>query len=155
MVMPNDNFLFCLCLLICALLSHAFEMATPRNEHKHRWRPGRGLADSHDGINGINIRFHSLDQSLCMVARCGGGADDDGDDIVEKSANNTNRKSPTTAIVKWYMNQLNIHELRTKFISSGILALVADVCAQRVGHSMNLKSTGGNALLILDKINFK
>mmetsp|Transcript_29175 Transcript_29175/g.53812 ORF Transcript_29175/g.53812 Transcript_29175/m.53812 type:complete len:203 (-) Transcript_29175:180-788(-) len=49
------------------------------------------------------------------------------------------------------MNQLNTHELRTKFISSGILALVADVCAQRVGHSMNLKSTGGNALLILDK----
>jgi hypothetical protein len=70
---------------------------------------------------------------------------DDSDDDIEygkdgemKSILGENvRISTTSAIAGWYMNQMNSHELRTKFISSGVLAVVGDVCAQAAGHYMS------------------
>ncbi|KAL3811399.1 hypothetical protein ACHAXA_000478 [Cyclostephanos tholiformis] len=65
---------------------------------------------------------------------------EDGKDDEMKSILGENvRISPTTAIATWYMNQMNSHELRTKFISSGVLAVVGDVCAQAAGHYMSVE----------------
>ncbi|ACI64733.1 predicted protein, partial [Thalassiosira pseudonana CCMP1335] len=41
-------------------------------------------------------------------------------------------------IAKWYMNQMEHHELRTKCVSAGILGVVGDVCAQEVGRYFGL-----------------
>ena len=44
-------------------------------------------------------------------------------------------------IAKWYMNQINAHELRTKFISAGVLSLVGDVCAQNARRYLDDSSS--------------
>ncbi|KAL3773439.1 hypothetical protein ACHAW5_002616 [Stephanodiscus triporus] len=75
-----------------------------------------------------------------VVRPLDGGDDDleDGKDDEMKSMLGENvRISPATAIASWYMNQMNSHELRTKFISSGVLAVVGDLCAQTAGHYMS------------------
>ncbi|KAL7473782.1 hypothetical protein ACHAXS_014460 [Conticribra weissflogii] len=41
---------------------------------------------------------------------------------------------------KWYMNQMESHELRTKCISAGFLALAGDICAQELGHYLTSKN---------------
>jgi len=62
--------------------------------------------------------------------RCGASIDDD--NIKQKRF----ILSPQT-IASWYMNKLHTHELQTKFLSAAILALVGDLCAQKIGHYMN------------------
>ena len=66
--------------------------------------------------------------------RCGASIDDtiDDDNIKQKRF----ILSPQT-ITSWYMNKLHTHELQTKFLSAAILALVSDLCAQKIGHYMN------------------
>jgi hypothetical protein len=61
--------------------------------------------------------------------------------------------SPITTISTWYMSQMHTHELRTKFITSGILAVVGDICAQTAAHSMipPVGGTTGEAVYQLDK----
>lgn len=49
-------------------------------------------------------------------------------------------KSLPAAFGKWYMNQMESHELLTKCISAGFLALVGDVCAQELGHYLTSKN---------------
>mmetsp|Transcript_21558 Transcript_21558/g.46891 ORF Transcript_21558/g.46891 Transcript_21558/m.46891 type:complete len:319 (-) Transcript_21558:39-995(-) len=161
MVMPNDQFLFCLCLLICSLLSNAFDIAAPNN---NCWRQGVGArldeawrSNMHGNFdNGIKHQEHLLPRQhgprrTCMSVRCGGVGADDKD--IGKATNDDDNmristKNPASIIAKWYMNQLETRELRTKFISSAILALVGDVCAQKVGHYM---LTTKNLLPRLDK----
>ena len=72
-----------------------------------------------------------------VVIPCGGaidvdnnGGDFEDDEMKPMLEDNKLRLSPLEAIGKWYMNQINAHELRTKFISAGVLSLVGDVCAQ-------------------------
>lgn len=62
--------------------------------------------------------------------RCGASIDDDN---IKQSRFIL---SPQT-ITSWYMNKLHTHELQTKFISAAILALMSDLCAQKIGHYMN------------------
>ena len=64
--------------------------------------------------------------------------------------------SPITTLSTWYMSQMHTHELRTKFVTSGILAVVGDICAQTAAHSMiippvGVGGTGAEAVLQLDK----
>lgn len=68
-----------------------------------------------------------------IVIPCGGdanGADIEEDEMKSILGENKLRTAPIEAFGKWYMNQINAHELRTKFISAGVLSLVGDVCAQ-------------------------
>ena len=44
-------------------------------------------------------------------------------------------RSPLLVVSCWYMNQLHTNELRTKFISAGVLDLFGDVCAQLIERS--------------------
>lgn len=82
---------------------------------KSRQRPGQATTD-------------------VVVIPCGGdidnGTDIEEDEMKSILGNDLVRISPLEAIGKWYMNQINSHELRTKFISAGVLSLVGDVCAQ-------------------------
>ncbi len=82
---------------------------------KSRQRPGQSTTD-------------------VMVIPCGGDIDNgtyiEEDEMKSILGDNNLRTSPIGAIGKWYMNQINAHELRTKFISAGVLSLVGDVCAQ-------------------------
>jgi len=42
----------------------------------------------------------------------------------------------------WYMKQMEMHELRTKCISAGVLGLVADIFAQEIGHYLTTRENG-------------
>mmetsp|Transcript_12277 Transcript_12277/g.26420 ORF Transcript_12277/g.26420 Transcript_12277/m.26420 type:complete len:302 (-) Transcript_12277:409-1314(-) len=155
MVMPNNaRVLFLSCLWIYASQSNAFDTVSPRKKHIH-WRRGRDILAHDNYDDAVKHQFYRLDQSCIMAIRCGSDAEDDGDN--RKMATSINNKrtttSPTTAIATWYMNQLDTHELRTKFISAAILALVGDVCAQTVGNIMinRSSSSGANIPLRLDK----
>jgi len=144
--------MFLSCLWICASLSHAFDTVSPRKKHIH-WRRGRDLIADNNYDDAVKQQFHRLGQSCIMAMRWGSDAVDDSDNR-EKAISINNKRtttSPTTAIATWYMNQLDTHELRTKFISAAILALVGDVCAQTVGHIMMNQSSGTNIPLKLDK----
>lgn len=63
--------------------------------------------------------------------------------------------SPITTVSTWYMKQMHRNELRTKFVTSGILAVVGDICAQTAAHSMiptvGGGVAGGEEVLHLDK----
>mmetsp|Transcript_41364 Transcript_41364/g.86833 ORF Transcript_41364/g.86833 Transcript_41364/m.86833 type:complete len:299 (+) Transcript_41364:261-1157(+) len=125
---------------ICLLQSNAFDVTAPHTRDYHRWRASTRTKN----------RFQSYGQS-CMITRCGGAADENFD--ATKKAVGDKRSPFPIAVANWYMNQLETHELRTKFLSSAILALVGDVCAQNVGHFMINRSSGGSgsASLALDK----
>ena len=53
--------------------------------------------------------------------------------------NSNNNNNLITKFAKWYMHQMETHELRTKCISAGILGLVGDICAQEVGHYLTTR----------------
>ncbi|KAL7527864.1 hypothetical protein ACHAXR_002171 [Thalassiosira sp. AJA248-18] len=143
----------------------------PKNKHNRWWRPSAGerrvsvvvadnncfseMSNNNFDNNGIHHRYEDRrhgHQGLCMTIRCGGGANnqgtannhnnDDSHDVAIATINVTNRISIIiSSIAKWYMNQLERHELRTKFMSSGILALVGDVAAQKFAHYMTTVNT--------------
>ena len=87
------------------------------------------------------ISHHKLEKAQITLR---GGADET--TIDDKVIPSPTRKKPTPTIyfiskfAKWYMKQMETHELRTKCISSGILGLVGDVCAQEVGHYLTQQS---------------
>lgn len=154
-------------LLICGLLYHsnAFVVAdttTPScPEQKNHYimqldaadtdmnpqNPDSSLAHRRSFFNICNNRHRRtmhkrLGASDLFISTRGGGDND-----------TKNNSSPISTIRTWYMNQLEAHELPTKFISSGILALIGDVIAQIVGHHFMLaKSTTSEAIrMTIDK----
>ena len=76
-------------------------------------------------------------QGPATAVRSPDDLEDGKDDEMKSILGESVRISPATAIAGWYMNQMNSHELRTKFISSGVLAVLGDVCAQTAGHYMS------------------
>ena len=115
--MQSHTFI-CLIITTCILLSaniHAFILAS--NSKVTQQQPQCSGSNSYSDI------------------RCGASIDDtinDDDDIKQQRFILT----PQT-ITSWYMNKLQTNELQTKFLSSAILALVGDLCAQKIGHYMN------------------
>lgn len=88
------------------------------------------------------ISHHRLENAR-MTLR--GGADEAAlPDIASPESFDKKKSTSSTglvsAVAKWYMNQMEMHELRTKCISAGILGLVGDVCAQEVGHYLTQQS---------------
>ena len=84
---------------------------------------------------GLPRRSNNRNIIHCPSIRCGGGTADESD--ISNKSKQRMILSPYS-ITTWYMKQLDTHELRTKFASSAILALVGDVCAQKVvTHYMN------------------
>lgn len=84
------------------------------------------------------VSHHHLDNSK-MTLR--GGAYEILSDIVSAESFDK-KKSQSSGVIsgfaKWYMHQMETHELRTKCISAGILGLVGDICAQEVGHYLTV-----------------
>lgn len=68
-----------------------------------------------------------------------GGADD----VTVQSSAKGHTDAGRMSLASWYMHQLEAHELRTKFVSSAVLALVGDVCAQIVVQCVNAKGAAG------------
>ena len=81
----------------------------------------------------------SEDETIELVVRC-----EDTEDGIRSNPidfDGSMNKSPTSAIATWYMDQLNTHELRTKFVTSAIMGLVGDIIAQSVGIYMTKGTT--------------
>jgi protein Mpv17 len=97
---------------------------------------GNGVAWlSHEGSA---VSHHKLDGAE-LTLRLSGGADDDVVAREEQTSSLQNKKKSSNNLAlggfaKWYMHQMETHELRTKCVSAGLLGLVGDVCAQEVGH---------------------
>jgi hypothetical protein len=66
--------------------------------------------------------------------------DCDYEDVVVK------RKKGVPSLTGWYMNQIEKHEIATKCISTGILAVVGDVCAQGIGEYLVSGNPFANSL---------
>ena len=129
MSMPSNKgitfFSLCLLIILCVSANSFVVAGTPLSSC---WRRQCGL--------GLPRRSNNRNNFLhCPSIRCGGGTEDDGD--INNKSKQRMILSPYS-ITTWYMNQLDTHELRTKFVSSAILALVGDVCAQKiVTHYVN------------------
>ncbi|KAL7457386.1 hypothetical protein ACHAWC_008955 [Mediolabrus comicus] len=58
-----------------------------------------------------------------------GGSCENEDDLV-----NVKRRSILPSMMSWYMSNMEKHELATKCLSTGCLAMFGDVCAQGIGQ---------------------
>ncbi|KAL7550444.1 hypothetical protein ACHAWF_013679 [Thalassiosira exigua] len=56
--------------------------------------------------------------------------------------------SPASTVTRWYLSQLDSHELRTKFFSSGALSAVGNVVAQKVTQRMLASTSGATAVAV-------
>lgn len=63
---------------------------------------------------------------------------------IPRGGSNNAQKEKDASFAKWYMSQMEEHELRTKCISAGILALLGDVCAQQLDNYLSYKSSDHN-----------
>lgn len=98
-----------------------------------------------------SVNHRKLENSH-ITLRGGGGHGDATTTKTTKQHDNTLSKGHTTdkrlrlssTIAKWYMNQMEHHELRTKCVSAGILGVVGDICAQEVGRYLLMKSMDGS-----------
>ena len=131
----TPTMLFCSCpgVVLFALLQST-KLAAASSPSLSHIRPGTMYE-----IVGVKSRQRQGQSTTdVVVIPCGGGAIDvdnngadfEDDEMKPMLEDNKLRLSPLEAIGKWYMNQINAHELRTKFISAGVLSLVGDVCAQ-------------------------
>ncbi|KAL7517646.1 hypothetical protein ACHAWX_002553 [Stephanocyclus meneghinianus] len=73
----------------------------------------------------------------------------------KKKSTTASVNNPASGFAKWYMKQMEAHELRTKCISAGLLGLIGDVCAQEVGHYFTQQpSLGSDGVLLPDSLGF-
>lgn len=100
------------------------------------------------------VSHHQLEKAQITLR---GGADDD--DVELPSAESFDKEKTShsdnnclSKFAKWYMKQMETHELRTKCISAGILGLIGDVCAQEVGHYLTSTSTLEESSGILSRL---
>ncbi|KAL3760594.1 hypothetical protein ACHAWU_006545 [Discostella pseudostelligera] len=117
-------------LLLIAIQSTEFSLASSLNHIR-----AVGTMYEIVGVKSRQRQGQSTADDDVMVIPVGGyidnnDADLEDDEMKSMLGDNKLRISPLEAIGKWYMNQINTHELRTKFISAGILSLVGDMCAQ-------------------------
>lgn len=127
----------CMLLILCTLLStDAFVAA-------------RSIATVTTGpprLDGNNSKICNVVR--CLSHRCGGGTIDNIEDINNDKSKKQGMSLLLYTLSSWYLNQLETHELRTKFVSSGLLALFGDVCAQRIASSQQIDTRRMLAMFI-------
>lgn len=119
-------------------------------------RPLVGNTSSRNGMVWLSdtaVSHHQLLENAQMTLRGGGDHDnseygDNGDIAISSSSSFDKKKvhlqstNVVSALSMWYMKQIEVHELRTKCISAGVLGLVADVFAQEIGHYLTTREDG-------------
>jgi hypothetical protein len=95
-----------------------------------------GLAVMANQSNNISNR---QGKPLYFAVGSGGGSLEFGD-VAEK------KKKLVPSLTSWYMSQMEKHEIATKCISTGALAVVGDMCAQGIGEYMSSGNPFANKL---------
>lgn len=105
--------------------------------------------DAETGLGGKGGRYPELSRRKewkggVMELTSSSSSEADAEDTPEESQSKSLRsnRSVISVIANWYMNQLHTNELRTKFISAGVIDGFGDVCAQliergNIGYSVS------------------
>ena len=116
----------------------------------------KSLNTNNNGITYLSktqsvISHHQLEHSQ-MTLR-GGGEDENPSSYMDtlssvesfekKKSSHYSQYNLIGKFAKWYMHQMETHELRTKCISAGVLGLIGDICAQEVGHYVSSRHDNG------------